>query len=339
MLKKNVFIVAILMFSMIAMYGYVPMAKADSLTSAKDTLSTSAPTVAATHTITFAPNVNLIADDVVTFTFNAGFTGIDNLNATCPGNGTEGGAGQVITCTVVDTLATDTPYIMTLTGVTNPGVGYYDVTVGHDSDQGAASSKMIVYIISQVTVNATVDASLTFAVAGTATSTTINGDDTTGSTTATSMQFGTLDYDQAIMGQRLAVTTNADSGYTVTVQQDGNLRTAGSADIDSYSTTTVADWAEPTPNINDDSTWGYMGVASGDTVLTVPGVVDGDITDGFYVGFDGTSPLEVMRHTGPADGTTEHIGWEFVAYSVEISALQEAGDYSNTLTYICTPTF
>src|SRR3989339_776439 len=302
MLKKNVFIVAILMFSMIAMYGYVPMAKADSLTSAKDTLSTSAPTVAATHTITFAPNVNLIADDVVTFTFNAGFTGIDNLNATCPGNGTEGGAGQVITCTVVDTLATDTPYIMTLTGVTNPGVGYYDVTVGHDSDQGAASSKMIVYIISQVMVNATVDASLTFAVAGTATSTTINGDDTTGSTTATSMQFGTLDFD-------------------------------------SYSTTTVADWAEPTPNINDDSTWGYMGVASGDTVLTVPGVVDGDITDGFYVGFDGTSPLEVMRHTGPADGTTEHIGWEFVAYSVEISALQEAGDYSNTLTYICTPTF
>jgi hypothetical protein len=46
-----------------------------------------------------------------------------------------------------------------------------------------------------------------------------------------------------------------------------------------------------------------------------------------------------MYHNGPSDGLTADIGTTTVAYTVGITALQEAGDYSNTLTYICTPTY
>jgi len=46
-----------------------------------------------------------------------------------------------------------------------------------------------------------------------------------------------------------------------------------------------------------------------------------------------------MYNGGPSDGTTDHVGVTQVAYSVRITSLQEAGDYTNTLTYICTPTY
>src|SRR3989339_1699417 len=129
MLKKNVFIVAILMFSMIAMYGYVPMTNAAGLTSAKDTLSTSAPTVAATHTIVFRPGVDLTADTVITVAFNSSFDNIASGNLTCPGEGTEGGADPSLTCTVVETLASTSDHTISVTSVTNPAAGYYDVTI------------------------------------------------------------------------------------------------------------------------------------------------------------------------------------------------------------------
>ena len=52
-----------------------------------------------------------------------------------------------------------------------------------------------------------------------------------------------------------------------------------------------------------------------------------------------TDQVEVMYHTGPSDGTTPDKGLTQVAYTAEISTLQEAGDYENTLTYICTPQY
>lgn len=43
---------------------------------------------------------------------------------------------------------------------------------------------------------------------------------------------------------------------------------------------------------------------------------------------------------GPADGSTAHQGRTRVGYKIQIGSLQEAGtDYTNTLTYVATPTF
>ena len=57
------------------------------------------------------------------------------------------------------------------------------------------------------------------------------------------------------------------------------------------------------------------------------------------MGLTGTAPLEVMSHNGPVYGGTTGSGLARVAYTIEIKTLQEAGDYSNVLTYVVTPKF
>ncbi|RLC38048.1 hypothetical protein DRH27_03235, partial [Candidatus Falkowbacteria bacterium] len=219
---------------------------------------------------------------------------------------------------------------------------YYDVTISHDESGANESTKMMVYIIEDVTVTARVDSNLTFSIGGLATTTTVNGDATTGTSATTTISFGTLDYDPARFGQILKVTTNS-YGFTVTVEQDGELESAAGANINSFrdsptgtGTSTPEAWQPPAELLGQINTYGHLGVTSEDNSLT-------GSTDPFgaslYAGFDGTTPIEVMYHNGPADGSTDHAGQTKVGYQIEISSLQEAGDYSNTLTYICTPTF
>jgi hypothetical protein len=185
-----------------------------------------------------------------------------------------------------------------------------------------------------VTVTAHVAASLTFSLTGVATTTTINGDATTGSSSPLAMDFKTLAVGaEQRLGQQLRVSTNADGGYSVTVQQDGNMDSAAGADIDAFNTAGPLAWTAPVATLGNDATYGYMGLASDDSDLGAP------FADGSYQGLTGTTPLQVMSHGGPADGSTQDAGLASVIYNIEINALQEAGDYDNVLTYICTPTF
>ncbi len=80
-----------------------------------------------------------------------------------------------------------------------------------------------------------------------------------------------------------------------------------------------------------DHTWGHMGVTSNDTGEAFNG--------GLHAGLNGTNALQMFSHNGPTDGTVQNEGLASVAYTVEISALQQAGDYTSTITYICTPTY
>jgi len=323
-------------FSLVAMYGSTPLVKAATLDSAKDTISDSdigAPDVI--HTIVFNAGPDLTVGTVIQVTFNAAFTGIDNANLTCPGDATEGGALQVVTCTIVSTLASNTPHTITLTNVDNPGAaGDYDVTISHNQLGANESTEMLVYILEDVTVTAHVNATLTFAIGTTTPSDTINGIVVTATSSPVSLAYGTIESGQRyLMGHTLAVTTNASDGFVVTVQQDMNMKTAADADIDSFSTSTPAAWSPPTASINDENTWGWMGVTTEDDNSGFGNGADS------YQGLNGTAPLQVFAHNGPADGSTADAGATKVGYSIAITALQEAGDYQNTLTYICTPTY
>jgi len=126
----------------------------------------------------------------------------------------------------------------------------------------------------------------------------------------------------------------------VTVQQDGNLQTSGGSDIDSFddgeaASTTPLVWSSPAGTLGLEDTYGHFGITALDSSLS-----DGDpFGTALYKGFYGTDLIEVMYHNGPSDGITELIGSSTVAYTLEISALQEAGDYENVLTYICTPKY
>ncbi len=311
---------------------------------AQDTISDSnLSATAVTHTFTASTTMAIPADGYFEIDFHADFSNILVGNVTCPSSGVAGVSGNVVTCTYAGGLATGT-YDFIVTGVTNPAVAGSYVTNLYTKDSGDTvieRSSVAVAILNDVTVTASVDPYLTFSVYGLATSSEVNGVVTTGSTTSELMDFGILDATaSSTLGQGLRVTTNAPHGFVVTVFQDHNLLSGNGADIDSFlngnpASTTAYAWQQPTVDINNEGTWGHFGLTSDDDSLA-----NGDeFGDSLYRGLEGTDPLIVMYANSSADGVTDSIGSTTVAYTVGISEVQEMGDYSNTLTYICTPTF
>lgn len=347
-------------------------AEAANVTSYSDTLSDSAPSVVANHTIEFVTPTGLSAGEIISLTFPAGFTGIGSLVAAdldLRVNGTDEdlidgaasganwnvtAAGQVIDIesgtdtvgagqTVIIEIGTNATFGSTGSNqITNPGAATsyeIELTVG-----AGDTGKTRVAIVDAVTVTASVDTLFTFTVNGVADGTLVNTADTTGGdTTATAIPFGTLVADTAsTAAQNLEVSTNAANGFVVTVQVDQQLLSANGADIDgfrdgSYDTTPVA-WESPGATPGAENEYGHWGLSSNDTTLT------GGLSD-FFSGGDNfvsasTTPVEVFRHDGPSDGTVSGEGNADVIYKVETTALQEAAeDYTATLTYVATPVF
>jgi hypothetical protein len=275
--------------------------------------------------------------------FPGDFTNVLVGGVTCPSSGVAGVAGNTVTCTYATGL-TSGPYTITVSGTTNPATaGGYIINL-YTKDSGGTvieRSSVAVAIINDVLVTASVNPYLDFFVYGLATGGEVNEVITTGSSTSQVMSFGVLNSSaSSTFGQGLKVTTNAPYGFSVTVSQDHNLLSGNGADIDSFrngnpASTTAYAWNQPSVDINDESTWGHFGITSDDDSL-----LGGDeFGTAYYKGLEGTAPLTIMYSTGPADGLTDSIGSTTVAYTVGISDVQEMGDYSNTLTYICTPTF
>ncbi|MDA3840424.1 MAG: hypothetical protein PF572_05005 [Patescibacteria group bacterium] len=346
MKKLRKVLTLIVVFSMMSSYAYIPMVQAASLSAVSDTISTSAPTTLANHTVGFTTGVDLDAGGYVEVEVPATFGNVLVDNITCPATATTTKSVQsteIARCTFTGVLASSTPYTFLVDAVTNPTAGIYDIEVRTylSTDVLQESSIVKIAIIDTVTVTAHVDSTLTFAVAGVDAGQTVNGDTITATSTATTTPFGDiLPGTQYVVGQQLGVTTNASAGFQVTVTQNDDFRTAAGAIIDSFvegsATTTPTDWASPTGDLADITTWGHIGVATDDSD-GLNGVVN--YTNGFYTGLSvGTSSV-IMAHDGPSSSGTADKGLSNIAYSVEIDALQEAGDYSTTLTYIATPTY
>ncbi len=349
-------------------------AEAANVISFSDTLSDSAPIVDANHTITFVTPSTMAAGETISIDFGTtSFAGIGSLVAQDLDlniNGVEqslidgaaNGADWNVTAagTVIDITsgtstignnATVTIQIGTnaTTGgtgtnqITNPTVGSYEITVAVGNDDTGSTR---VAIVDSVTVTATVQTIFDFTVLGVDSGLGVNGDTTTATSTSTAIPFGTLVADTlATAAQDLQVDTNASNGFVVTVQTDQQLSSANGADIDGFVdgnyTTTPTLWAGPAQTLGNEATYGHWGITTNDASLT-PG-----LTDEFDVGGTGqlyvsasTTPVEVFRHNGPTNGTNQGVGLTRVGYSVEVSALQEAGnDYTATLTYVATPVF
>ncbi len=349
--QRRVFLVAIVIFSLLSVYAYIPLAQAASLTNAKDTISDSDVSVTGvTHTIQFTTGQTLSANYYMQVILPSSFGNIATSSITCPDAASTtpyvfGGGSQNwdIRCVASTTIATGTK-TLTIANTTNPGsAGDYTINLAtkNASDTELESAQVKVYIIDDVTVTATVDASLTFTISGVNANTTINGVTTTGTSTATTIAFGTLNTSaSSTLGQALAVSTNATDGFVVTVQQDQELTSAAGANINSFDnspdgtgSTTPHAWAAPAGTLDLTHTYGHMGITTDDSDLAT------DFTGSKYAGLNSTNPLTIMSHNGPADGLTQNKGYAKVAYTIEITDLQEAGDYTNTLTYICTPTY
>lgn len=345
-------------------------AEASSITNASDTLSNSAPSLPSNHTIAFGTANGLAIGQTIAITFPAGFTlgsvGEDDVDilvnglssTTAAGASTAsdwgvGVSGQTITFTTPtgSGVASATPVVIRIgnhavtsgTGlnqITNPaGTTSYAITIaGTMQDSG----ELRVAIVDQVVVSASVDTSLTFSVTGVNSGLTVNGSPTTtaATSTATTLPFGTLPVGQSrTLAHDLAVTTNAAVGYTVTVEQTGNLQSTTGASIDGFidgtDTVTPTAWQGPAALIANPDTYGHWGLTSNDGTTTRTAEFG---SDQWVSG--STTPIVIMGHDGPSDGATAGIGAARIGYQVQISALQEAGDdYTTTLRYIATPTF
>ncbi len=357
--KRKVFLVALVIFSLVTMSGALPMVstvKAASMDTAKDTISDSAPSVASsTHTIVVNLATALVADQYFSIDFGS-FTGDVEANVSCPANTTASSTpNSEVGCEATGAVSSTTDQTITVSGVTSPAAGSYSVWVRTYQSNGTEieNAEVKVYIIDSVTVTARVNASLTFGVAAVDADQTVNTElTTTATTTATSIPFGTLDAaSDAIAAQQLTVSTNASNGFTVTVQQDGELTSAAGATINSFDnnadgtgSTSAHAWNTAAGTLGTDSTYGHLGVTSDDENLVSAYAeqdFDADNHGGsaWYAGLNGTAALPVMHHDGPADGSTQNAGLARVAYRADITNLQEAGDYTSTLTYVCTPTY
>lgn len=226
--------------------------------------------------------------------------------------------------------------------IANPGAeGSYEVNITANADTGATR----VVVIDSVAVTASVDTIFTFSVSGVSEGTTVNGETVTGSSSTTTIPFGELDNTAATSAaQQLIVNTNASNGYVVTVQSDSDLQSTTGGVIDGFvngsNTDTPVDWGTnlPTGDVDDPTTWGHWGFTSDDATTTRDAGDEFDANE--FASISSTTARVVMSHDGPANGTGTGVGTTYVAYKVQITALQEAGnDYSTNLTYVATPTF
>lgn len=329
--------------SLIATNGFISPAKAASLTYISDKLSDSDKSVNATHNVTFTTNVGLVSGDYISVVLPAAFSsGALVANVTCPSNTDRSVTGtSTVICTANANVATGTHSIV-IDAVSNPAsIGSYliNVTTRTAANAIIEQAYTMVAIVDNIDVSATVASTLQFVISPLDAGTDVNGYATTRTSATSSLAFDVLTVGTStIMGQSLSVTTNADNGYAVTVEQDQNLTSNTGSDIDSFVDGTSSApqvWQDPANILDSEWTYGHFGFTTEDSTLAAGDTFGNDL----WRGFASTTPVEVMYHPGPSDGVAPDKGYTEVAYRIEVGPLQEAGDYYNTLTYIATPIF
>lgn len=301
---------------------------------ASDTVSNSAPLALSSHTIKFKVSKGLNAGDNLVINTPAQ---LDVQSLAC----TPAATMNVISlnsreCIFDSAVATGSLIQIDVSAI-NPGaIGSYGVILLTSQNERA---NVMFAVVDKVLVSATVPSALLFTISGVATSTVVNGATTTLQSLSTALDFNSLEFGtSSIMAQELSVTTNASYGYIVTVEQNQNLTTNSGADISAFrdGSSTLEAWSPPAAILATSSTYGHFGFTSDDDSL-IGGA--NPFADGVYTGFSSTTPVEIMYNSGPSDGITQAKGMAKVAYRIQVSPFQEAGDYYNTLTYIATPTY
>ncbi len=151
--------------------------------------------------------------------------------------------------------------------------------------------------------------------------------------TATDIDYGTFNgANRKIACQETIVTTNAASGYRLTIQQDHPIQSSPTVQISNFqgssgsadTWTTPETWSSPTATHHS-----YFGFSTSDTIdysrfsLNRYGSFQSDATE-----------HEIASAPGPVIDDTNHI-----SFQLETDDLQASGNYSNTVTYIVTAYF
>lgn len=350
---------------------FVHEAKAAYMSSISDTLSNSNNNSVSKHTISFTTSTSTKATETIKIQLDpdtssfyeyyssatttdittSGFHHVADA-AACDGsfgdqayissaaynNGTD--ENIIFTVCTSDTIAagaiTITVGAVTMLWQNPSGTNSYRILIAGTS---AASGETRVAVLPNVTLTASVASTFSFTVNAVPAGNTIGSDTTTDASTGTTIPFGSLSAGVAqVVAQRLNVTTNATNGFSVTVQEN-QPPTAGSGAIiylfkDGATTTTPEAWAAPLGTLNANQTYGHLGITSTDSDLN-----SNEFNNATEYAGNIINPRVVFSHYGPSNGTTNDQGSTTVAYKVESTSLLPAGDYTNTITYVATPTF
>lgn len=224
-----------------------------------------------------------------------------------------------------------------------------DVKITFTGTPSADSGSALVATIDQVTVSVTVDSSLSFSISGVAGASCTQGTGTQVTTTSTTVPFGSslVAVNTFYRGcQDLVVSTNASSGYAITAEENTSLL-SGSITLDDtrcdYSSLECSEvvgsasttpWATATNN-------GFGYTCSGSSCNSAFATAS-EYNQFACTGSDaqcnpgsgGESAQTPISTSTPVSADTSRI-----VYRLSVSGTQPAGSYSNTITYIATPTF
>ncbi len=220
-----------------------------------------------------------------------------------------------------------------------------DVTNSIDLD----TAKIRIGTNSSIQVQATVDPTLTFTIAGIANSTAINTGNTTGCTntettntgiasTATTVNLGNLSSAAInISAQLITISTNAQNGYSLTATSSGHLLNPATGFwINDSTTPTVMTAGTPWFGIHACG----LNVASG---TWATGATGGGANAKYGWPTAASALTLASVATGPIGNTASTggvgAGLTSVEYASTVDVTVPAGIYSTVITYVATPTF
>lgn len=294
----------------------------------------------------------------VTFTSNNWTVGVNTSTdtVTFTATSTVGTYIAANACVVIEIGSNATSQATGSRFITNPAkvaaagtADIYDLAVSFTGNAAADSGSALVAVIEGVTVSVSVDESLSFSIAGVASGSCTQGGTATAITTTTStVPFGSsgLTAETFYKGcHDLTVGSNATQGYTISVQENTSLLASSGATIDD----TTCDAGDCTEVIASGTTTAWETATNNGFGYTCSGSqCDSDFATatefsqfpctGTAAQCDGGSGGEAAQ-TPISHATSTSDQTNRIVYKLSFDTVQEAGDYSNTITYIATPTF
>lgn len=207
-----------------------------------------------------------------------------------------------------------------------------------------------VAVVEPVRVTAIVESTLEFTIAGESSGNSRCGQTTDVTTTAATVPLGTLSISSFTdASQKLTVSTNADSGYSVTVIEDDQLGKGGATspyipdspgDAANMTHTAKADWDDPA----DSDAKGFSYSLQNVDALSIAfqySDTDGNCSGTTYCGkqFPATADVGDTAQEIFSSTTVANAEDVYICYKAVISATQEAGDYENAITFVATAKF
>jgi hypothetical protein len=210
-------------------------------------------------------------------------------------------------------------------------------TTGGSTDTGTVAASTA----TQITLTGTMPESLIFCTGGTISNTSGIPDCSTATSGAITFNQLFSPADTATASSQMAASTNADSGYSITV--NGATLTSGSNTVTAMTTNASGDLG-----VRGTSQFG-MNLRANTTTTSTP-AVGADVSPAnngsnykaeALTGYTSIDHFRFVSGEAVADSTTDPSDIETytVSYVVNVNGAQAVGTYTTTLTYICTATF